>query len=163
MWCSGCSAGKIEQYKEEKPVIGFEEYFNGPIKGWGIVQNWKGDVVTRFDVVMVGRWKDGVGTLEEDFTYYNGKTQKRIWTIRKKEDGTYEGSADDIMGKASGKASGNAVRWNYTMDVPVDDATYRLVFDDWMWKMNDGVVINRSYMKKFGITVAELTLMMQKQ
>jgi hypothetical protein len=32
-----------------------------------------------------------------------------------------------------------------------------------MWAMNDGVVVNRSYLKKFGFTVAELTLFMQKQ
>jgi len=48
--------------------------------------------------------------------------------------------------------------------VPVDDKSYRLKFDDWMWAMDDGnVVINRSYLKKFGITVAEITIFMQKQ
>ena len=49
------------------------------------------------------------------------------------------------------------------MDVPVGDTSYRLNFDDWMWAMNDGVIINRSYMKKFGFRVAELTIFMQKQ
>jgi hypothetical protein len=49
------------------------------------------------------------------------------------------------------------------MDVPVGDSKYRLRFDDWMWAMNDGVLMNRSYMKKFGITVAEVTIFMQKQ
>lgn len=29
--------------------------------------------------------------------------------------------------------------------------------------MRDGVVMNRSYLKKFGITVAEVTIFMQKQ
>jgi hypothetical protein len=29
--------------------------------------------------------------------------------------------------------------------------------------MNDGVLINRSYLKKFGITVTKLTIFMQKQ
>jgi hypothetical protein len=29
--------------------------------------------------------------------------------------------------------------------------------------MNDGILINKSYLKKFGITMAELTLFMQKQ
>ncbi len=55
------------------------------------------------------------------------------------------------------------MRWNYVMDLPVDDTTYRIRFDDWMWVMNDGVLINRSYLKKFGITVSELTIFMQKQ
>jgi hypothetical protein len=48
------------------------------------------------------------------------------------------------------------------MQLPVKDKTYHFKFDDWMWQLNDGIVINRSYIKKFGITVAELTLFMQK-
>jgi len=31
-----------------------------------------------------------------------------------------------------------------------------------MWRLNDGVVINRSRMKKFGIPLACLTVFMQK-
>jgi len=55
------------------------------------------------------------------------------------------------------------MRWAYRMDLPVGDKTYRITFDDFMFLMNDGVLINRSYLKKFGFTVAELTLFMQKQ
>ena len=77
-------------------------------------------------------------------------------------DGSYEGTASDIIDKAVGKSNGSAVQWNYVMDLPVDDKVYRIRFDDWMWMMNDGVLINRSYLKKFGITVSELTIFMQK-
>jgi hypothetical protein len=101
--------------------------------------------------------------LTEDFDYYDGEKQRRIWTIKKLADGSYEGTASDILGKAQGQSQGNAVRWNYVMDLPVGDTTYRIRFDDWMWVMNDGVLINRSYLKKFGITVSELTIFMQKQ
>jgi hypothetical protein len=55
------------------------------------------------------------------------------------------------------------MNWKYSMDITVDNSTYKVKFDDWMWQMNDGIVINRSYIKKFGITVAELTLFMQKK
>ena len=73
------------------------------------------------------------------------------------------GSAHDIIGNASGESSGSAMNWKYSMDITVDNSTYRVKFDDWMWQMNDGIVINRSYIKKFGITVAELTLFMKKK
>jgi hypothetical protein len=112
---------------------------------------------------MHGSWEGDVGTLKEQFTYYDGKTQERTWTITKRSDGTYEGTASDILDKAEGKTGGNAVHWKYRMDLDVDGSTYRITFDDWMWQMHDGVMINRSYLKKFGITVAELTLFMQKQ
>lgn len=163
MFFSGCSGNKLDHYKDRKPVIKLEEYFNGPIKAWGIVQNWKGEVVTQFDVDMIGHWENGTGTLEEEFTYYDGTTQQRVWTITRTGEHTYEGAADDIINKATGEVRGNAVRWNYRMDLEVDGSTYRITFDDWMWQMHDGVLINRSYLKKFGITVAELTLIMQKQ
>ena len=160
---SGCKGNSLDYYQETEPKADIKAYFNGPIKAWGIVQDWRGRVTTRFDVTMVGSWEGDEGTLEEDFVFYDGKTQKRIWKIKKLADGSYEGTAGDIIGKATGGVKGSAVQWAYSMDVPVDDTTYRLKFDDWMWQMNDGVLINRSYMKKFGITVAELTLFMQKQ
>lgn len=163
MSLSGCSRDKLTPYAEMKPALSMQEYFNGEIKAWGIVQDWRGEVVSRFDVVMVGRWEGDKGILEEDFTYYDGKTQRRIWHIEKTGDGTYTGRADDIIDKATGETRGNAMRWSYRMDLPVGDSTYRITFDDWMWQMNDGVLINRSYLKKFGFTVAELTLFMQKQ
>lgn len=160
---SGCAAKNLDYYQGTTPVADIKEYFNGPVKAWGIVQDWRGRVTRRFDVSMVGEWQGDVGTLTEDFNYYDGKTQQRVWTIRKLADGSYEGTASDIIGKATGNTEGSAVRWDYVMDLPVDDTSYRIRFDDWMWVMNDGVLINRSYLKKFGITVSELTIFMQKQ
>ena len=153
----------MDFYKDTKPKVDIKEYFNGPIKAWGLVQDWRGRVTRRFDVEMVGSWKGDTGKLEEKFNYYDGETQERVWIITKLSENSYEGTAGDILGKASGEASGSAVNWHYTMDLPVGDSTYKVKFDDWMWQMNDGVLINRSYIKKFSITVAELTIFMQKQ
>lgn len=154
---------KLDVYKDTEPKADIKEYFSGNIKAWGLVQKRSGEVTTRFDVDMVGKWDGNKGTLTEDFRYYDGKTQQRIWTLTKNENGTYTGKAGDIIGEANGKSEGSAVNWSYTMDIPVDGKTYRVKLDDWMWLMNDGILINRSYIKKFGIVVAELTLFMQKQ
>lgn len=159
---SSCSHS-LDNYKETAPLADIRDYFNGPIKAWGIVQDWRGRVIKRFDVEMVGEWHGDTGTLKEKFVYYDGDTQERVWTIRKLADGNYEGTASDILDKATGRSEGSATRWNYVMDLPVGDSTYRIRFDDWMWLMNDGVMINRSYLKKFGVTVSELTIFMQKQ
>ncbi|MDP9126733.1 MAG: DUF3833 domain-containing protein [Pseudomonadota bacterium] len=160
---NSCAGGALDYYKDTTPQVDIKAFFNGPVKGWGIVQDWRGRVVGRFDVNMIGKWDGDTGTLTEHFKYYDGKTQERVWTLKKLADGSYIGTASDIIDQATGKEEGSAVNWNYVMDVPVDDTTYRLRFDDWMWLMNDGVLINRSYLKKFGITVSELTIFMQKQ
>lgn len=162
MLIAGCTTGPLGGYAETMPKIAAEEYFNGPVKAWGIVQSMGGKVVQRFDVTMVGRWNGNVGTLDEEFTYYDGKKQTRTWTITKLADGRYEGTAGDIIGKATGATSGSAMQWGYVMDIPVDGKMVRVKLDDWMFLMNDGILINRSYIKKYGLTVAELTIVMKK-
>jgi hypothetical protein len=160
---TACTGPNLTYYKQDAPPLDLKDYFTGPIKAWGLVQDRKGQVTRRFDVVMHGSWEGDVGTLEEHFNYYDGETDKRVWTITKISADRYEGKAGDIIGKADGEVAGNTMRWAYVMDLPVGDTTYKITFDDWMFLMNDGVLINRSYLKKFGITVAELTLFMQKQ
>ena len=128
----------------------------------GIVQDRKGNVTRRFDINMVGTWEDNVGTLTEQFDYYDGEKQERIWTIKKIADKNYEGSAGDIIGTATGHGEGHAMRWSYQMDLDVKDNTYRITFDDWMFLMNDGVLINRSYLKKL-VLQWQSTIFMQKQ
>lgn len=161
---SGCAGGhSLDHYKGANPPLDIQEYFTGPIKAWGLVQDYSGKVTRRFDVEMVGSWEGNTGTLKEKFEYYDGETQERTWTIKKITSNNYEGSAADILGTATGQTSGNAMRWAYQMDLKVGDKTYHITFDDWMFLMNDGVLINRSYLKKFGFTVGELTLFMQKQ
>lgn len=160
---TACGGIDPQQYQQAKPAMTLESYFNGPITAQGLIQDYTRNVVSRFDVKMVGTWQGNVGTLAEDFTYYDGSTQRRVWTITKTGPDTYIGAADDIIGTAQGRQYGNAIHWVYTMDVPVKDKKIRMTFDDWMWFMNDGVIMNRSYMKKLGVTVAEITLYMKKE
>ncbi|MFK8068443.1 MAG: DUF3833 domain-containing protein [Gammaproteobacteria bacterium] len=163
MFLSGCLGPTLTHYQGTEPKLDLKEYFNGSIKAWGFVQDRKGHVTRRFDVEMTGSWEGDVGTLKERFDYYDGKTDERIWTITKVDDRFYKGKASDILDEAEGEVEGNAMRWKYQMNLDVGEKTYLITFDDWMFLMNDGVLINRSYLKKFGITVAELTLFMQKQ
>ena len=121
-------------------------------------------MITRFEADIIGSWEGNTGTLDETFTYLeSGENQKRIWKITKLDDLNYTGTAGDIIGVATGKQYGNAVNWVYSMDVPVGKRTVRLKFDDWLWSMDKKVAFNRSYLKKFGFTVAEITLFLQQQ
>ena len=162
---NGCANGiKGGDYLNREPAFVIEEFFQGEIKAWGIVQNRRGKIITRFEADIVGSWDGDNGTLDETFTYLeSGENQKRVWKITKLDALSYTGTAGDIIGVATGKQNGNAVNWVYSMDVPVGDRTVRLKFDDWLWSMDNKVAINRSYLKKFGFTVAEITLFLQQQ
>jgi hypothetical protein len=109
--------------------------------------------------------KDGkrVGILDEDFFYSDGTTQKRIWTLTETAPGVFTGTADDVVGVATGLMAGNALNWKYTLALPVDGTVYNVQFDDWMYLMDDKVMINRAQMSKFGIYLGEVTLAFYKR
>ncbi len=159
-----CGGIDGERYRQMQPGFDLKTYFDGTIKVWGMVQDYSGNVVSRFTADIDASWEGNKGVLDERFVYLDsGEEQVRIWHITQTGETTYTGTAGDIIGTAEGRAYGNALYWTYEMDVPVDGSTYRLRFDDWIWAMDDEVIINRSYLKKFGITVAEVTIFMQKQ
>ncbi|WP_026377482.1 DUF3833 domain-containing protein [Aestuariibacter salexigens] len=165
LWLTGC-AGSIEgeQYQNIGPKFDLQGFFNGDVKAWGIVQDRSGNVVQRFTVDIAGSMQDGKLVLDETFDYAVGEgPEKRIWTITAKGDNAFEGQASDIAGPAQGRVFGNALYWQYEMDLPVSGSTYRVNFEDWMWAFDDKTLMNRSYIKKFGITFAEVTLFMQRQ
>ena len=100
--------------------------------------------------------------LEEDFVYSDGATERRVWRITHHGQGRYTGRADDVIGEAQGQAAGNALRWAYTLRLPVDGKTYDVQFDDWMWLVDDRVMINKATMSKFGFRLGEVTLSFTK-
>jgi Protein of unknown function (DUF3833) len=160
----GCStAPQITDYADQKPEFDLKAYFTGTVDGWGIFTDRAGRVVKRFVVLMTCTWTGNEGILDEDFTYSDGTKQKRIWRMKKLADGRYEGRAGDVLGIGAGQQSGNAFRWGYTLNLPVDDKVYEVQFDDWMYQMDDQVVINKAVMSKFGITLGELVVNFKKR
>ena len=158
---SSCT-NTVDRYADQTPTIDVKEFFDGEIKGWGLVHDRRGRVTKRFDFKIIGTWDGDKGILDEEFLYYDGETQTRQWRLEYLGDGKYKGFADDIIGEASLEQSGNALNLKYELIVPVNNSDITLKFDDWIWQMNDGVAINRAVMRKFGIRVGELTVVMQK-
>lgn len=161
---SACAKPSIDGslYVENTPEFRLERFFEGEIKAWGIVQDRSGNLLQQFEADIIGSFKDNVLTLDETFIYSLGEgVEERVWTITKKGENSYSGSADDIPA-AAGTAYGNAMFWGYEMDLPVGDDTYRVTFEDWIWTVDDRRIFNRSYIKKFGIVFAEVTIFMER-
>ncbi len=100
---------------------------------------------------------------EEDFVYSDGKKERRVWRLTKLDNGRYTGTADDVVGTAQGQAAGNAFQWAYTLRLPVDDKLYEVQFDDWMWLIDERVMLNKAVMSEFGSCLGELTLASTKK
>lgn len=159
---AGCAGPEIRQYAAEQPRLQVPAYLDGEIEAWGMFQDRSGDVVKRFHVAMTASWEGEVGTLDERFTYSDGTTQTRVWTLRPQADGTWRGTAADVIGEALGEVSGNTLHWRYKLLLDVGDDQYVVDMDDWMFLMDDRVLLNRTRMSKWGVHLGDLTISFYK-
>ena len=160
---SGCAGPTPADYATEKPLLDLKTYFNGELTAHGLFTDRSGKVARRFTVAMTGTWNGNQGTLDERFTYSDGKTERRVWRLTDEGDGRWTGRADDVVGVAEGRSAGNALNWKYTLALPVDGKVYEVQFDDWMYLMDDKVMLNKAQMSKFGFHLGEVTLSFTRQ
>lgn len=160
---TACASTGVEHYRAEQPTLDLKTYFNGRLDAWGIFQGRSGEVKKRFQVSIDAKWEGDTGVLDERFAWSDGTTSRRVWTLKRQPDGSYRGTADDVVGEAIGEVAGNALRWRYVLALPVDGKTWQVDFDDWMFLMNDQVMLNRSYMSKWGFDLGEVTLTFAKR
>ena len=149
-------------YASEKPQFDLRSYFNGELTAHGLFTDRSGKVLRRFTVLMKCNWVGDDGVLDENFSYSDGKTGRRVWHLKKLPGGKYSGTADDVVGSAIGESAGNALRWAYTLRLPVGGSVYEVQFDDWMFLMDERVMLNKAVMSKFGIRLGEVTLSFYK-
>jgi len=156
---AGCASKPTPaDYAREQPVLDLRSYFNGPMTAHGVFIDRSGKVVKRFTVKLVGTWQGDTGVLEEDFVFSDGTTDRRVWTLTDQGNGKWTGTASDVVGQAQGEAAGNALNWRYTLKLPVDGRVYEVQFDDWMFLVDEQVMLNRAVMSKFGIRLGEVLL-----
>ena len=160
--CSKNNSMKPEDFKNKEPRLIIEEYLTGNVKAWGVLQNRSGKVTRQFSANLNGSWDGKQLILKEKFNWDDGEIQNREWTINKIDENNYEGTAGDVVGKAIGYSYGPAFKFEYALLVPVKGKEMKITFDDWIFKQDDRVAINRATMTKFGIKVAELTVFFQK-
>jgi hypothetical protein len=160
--CSNNSAMKPEDFKNKEPRLIIEEYLSGNVKAWGVLQNRSGKVTRQFSADLDGTWDGKQLILKEKFNWDDGEVQDREWTITKIDEHNYEGTAGDVVGKAIGYSYGPAFKFEYVLLVPVKGKELKITFDDWIFKQDERVAINRATMTKFGFKVAELTVVFVK-
>ena len=160
---AGCAAPTPADYAQQLPLLDLKTYFTGDLVAHGMFTDRSGKVQRRFIVDLKASWKGDQGTLEEDFRYSDGKTERRVWHLVSQGNGRYTGTADDVVGVAQGQAAGNALNWRYTLRLPVDGSVYEVEFDDWMFLIDEQVMLNKAVMSKFGFRLGEVTLAFRKK
>ena len=125
--------------------------------------NYSNKVQRRFCVEINGTWDKNEGVLAEKFYFNDGEITFRNWQLTKQADGSYTGTAEDVIGTAIGKHQGFAFKFEYELLLKVDENSYQLSMDDWMYQLDENRVMNKTSMSKLGVKVAEITIFFDKE
>jgi hypothetical protein len=158
---SSCSAA-LDEYSQSEGKFDIKQYFTGNVLAWGIVQDYSAKVNRRFCVEINGTWQGNEGVLAEKFYFDDGEISYRNWQLLKQQDGSYQGTAEDVIGTAIGKHQGFAFQFQYELALQIGEDNYQVSMDDWMFQLDESRVMNKTSMSKFGVKVAEVTLFFDK-
>jgi len=158
-----CSKISPKNYQNNTPNLDIKKYLNGKVKAWGTLEDRSGKITRRFTVDMLGTWNGNEGVLQEYFEFDDAKKDSRTWKINFTDQNNFTATAGDVVGIAKGEQYGNAMRMSYVLDLKLDNGkNYHVSLDDWMYLIDEKTLINKSTIKKFGITFGKLTIFFQK-
>ena len=160
---SACARRDVSGLADRQPALDLADFFAGDSVAYGIFEDRFGNLRRQFRVNLTGTIEGDTLTLAEDFLYDDGERADRTWVIRKT--GTdargvtsYEGNAADVTGTASGQVVGNALNWEYDVVLEMSGSQLEVHFDDWIYRQDEDVAINRAFISKFGIEIGSVTI-----
>lgn len=169
---AACSAVDVSSNAGQGKALRPADFFNGKLCADGVVRDYAGKQIRHFNAEIIASWDaSGTGRLQEEFRFNDG-TEYRDWTLKpiveQDELVAYEATASDVPEATRMTFSGNAIHMDYTLDYQtgVDDQgrpdTLTLRMIDRMYQVADGVVVNETVMKKFGLEVGQVLLVMRQ-
>jgi hypothetical protein len=134
------------------------KFLEGKTRAWGIFEDRFGRVRRRFSVEMSGRWEGSAFYLDEHFIYDDGSSEKRIWRIVPESSGQFTATCADCVGQAHGRYDGDTVHMAYRFRLKLDSRAIDVDFDDRIYRISEGIAINRAVMRKWGVRLGEVSL-----
>lgn len=131
-------------------------FFDGCFTAQGMFVDRFGQVQKRFLIDVNCDAKDGQTTLHEHFTYDDGMTEARSWTIVKQNDNEYTAHTNDVVGQGVGQVDGAVFKLKYDFLLTLFGRRIKVHFDDVMVRQTETTILNRARVSKFGLLLGEV-------
>ena len=148
--------GNFNQFDTEVQPFEPVSFFAGNFQAQGMFVDRFGQVQKRFVIDISCDARDDQTTLHEKFTYDDGETEARSWTIVKQYKDTYTAHTDDVVGKGVGHVRGAVFKLKYDFLLTLYGRKIKVHFDDVMVKQTENTILNRAKVSKFGLLLGEL-------
>ena len=160
---AACARKDVGTLSSHQPRLVLEEFFAGRSVAYGIFEDRFGNLRRQFRVNLSGELEGKRLILNEEFLYDDGESASRTWTIDRfgsASDGTesYTGRAADVKAVALGTQAGNELNWQYDITLEMSRVSLDVHFDDWIYKQDEDIAINRAFVTKFGVEIGSVTI-----
>lgn len=161
---AACGSLSPREFSAGQPAFAPERYFEGKTKSRGMFETRSGQPRQTFTTRAMGRREGDTLVLHQQFTYGDGKTQARLWSIHRLDADRYEATANDVVGTARGEAFGPLFHWRYTVALQPGNPLSHVALEQWMFLQPDRrTVLNRAVIRKWGVRVGMVTELFEKQ
>jgi Protein of unknown function (DUF3833) len=156
---TGCAGPPVLPVPPGAPAFTLEGFFTGKTIGKGAFTAALAGVNRPLTVITQGRWDGRTLVLREDFFFADGEKDVKTWRFTRVGAGQYEGTREDVIGKAVVRQVGNTVQLTYSADVRAKDGSVtRLDFADTIAPIDRRSVLNKATVSKFGVPIGDVTL-----
>ena len=137
-------------------------FLEGETRAEGVFEDRSGRLKRRFTVETAGRVDGSRLILDESFRFDDGEEMQRTWTLERGANGTFTGTCDDAPLPAQGTLGHDRAEMLSTLLLTVGKRKIAMNFDDVFYPLDSATVLNRSTIRKWGITIGQVLLIFRK-
>jgi hypothetical protein len=140
------------------PAFDPAAFFLGHTHSWGVIESRSG-APTEWVVTDSHGEEDGTGRLHmvQHLSFQDGSTQQRDWVLWRSGPDRFDGTANDMVGSATGEADGSLFHWQWVLARSPGNRLMDVTMNQWMYRLPDGSAMIRTTVSKFGLIVAEVS------
>jgi hypothetical protein len=155
---AGCATPKPEDYAAERPLLDLKTYFNGTAGRPRHLHRPLGQGGAALHGADDGHLARQPGRARRALHLQRRQDRAPRLAPHRRRQRPLERPRRRRGGRGRGPRRGNALNWRYTLRLPVDGKVYEVQFDDWMYLIDERVMLNKAEMSKFGVRLGEVTL-----
>ena len=139
------------------PAFDPMRFFTGHVRSWGVMENRSGAPTAIVTTDCQGEAAGDTLAMTQTLIIGSDPPQTRRWTMRRLGGGTFEATANDMVGTATGTAAGRAFHWEWTLALEPGNVLKNVMMSQWWYLQDDGSMLNRTTVSKLGVIAVEVT------
>ncbi len=137
-------------------------FFNGRFLANGVFIDRQKHIRRRFFADISADASDNQTVISESFSFDDGETEQRIWTLSRVSDTKIDAFTDDLAGRATGIVSGPVLHMRYDFFLTISGRRIKFAFDDIMICQDQNHLLNKARISKFGVFIGELIISFER-